>query len=83
MTAGHIVADDVDGPVVTSELKITMVRGQPAIKDLDYLGLSVVQEKPPRRLLVPVSRIAFDPDSEYTFGFAHYFTTFTLLAWGP
>ncbi len=67
--------DDIDGLVVTSNLEIAMVGGQPAVENLDHLDFPAVEEKPPGHFLVPVSGIAFNPDGGYLVGFAHFYST--------
>lgn len=64
MPPDHIMPDNVGGVVVTPDLEITVISGQPAIDDLDYQYLPAAEEKPTRQLFIPVSGITVDPDSE-------------------
>ena len=58
----HIVPDDVDGVVISDNLKIPVVRREPAIQDGLNFDPPVPQPKPPGRFFPSVPGIAFNGD---------------------
>ena len=57
-----IVSNDVQAAVVTDELEISMVRGQPSIRDCDDTNSPRTHDQASRRFLTPVSGVAVNPD---------------------
>lgn len=54
--------DDVDVAIVTSELEIAVIGGQPAVEDLDDIDASIVDNQRARRFLAAMTGGTFDAE---------------------
>jgi len=56
--ARHVMTEDVEGPVVTGDLEIAVIRRQPLIEDFRDLDPTVIEEYGPGHFFASVSGVA-------------------------
>jgi hypothetical protein len=78
---GAVVPQDVDGAVIGAQLEITMIRGQPAVQDLEHLDPPALQMETARSFLSPIAGVAFDPDFDAAFRHPGLRACLSAAAW--